>query len=112
MATIEFYYDFSSPNAYLVHKLLPDIAARYGVRMLSGVRFCWVAFSSPPTIRPRWSPFSGIPGKVDYMRVEMARFIERFAVPLCVQPAFSGELFGAHARSGARARYRLGAALY
>lgn len=27
---VEFVYDFCSPNAYLAHKVLPDLAARHG----------------------------------------------------------------------------------
>ena len=30
MSEIRFYFDFGSPNAYLSHRLLPDIAQRTG----------------------------------------------------------------------------------
>jgi 2-hydroxychromene-2-carboxylate isomerase len=87
MATIEFYYDFSSPNAYLVHKLLPDIAARYGADVVWRPILLGGVFKSTNN-KPPMVAFSGIPGKVDYMRVEMARFIERFAVPFAFNPHF------------------------
>ena len=31
MAKIEFHYDFGSPNAYLVHKVIPSITDKTGI---------------------------------------------------------------------------------
>ena len=33
MSEIRFYFDFGSPNAYLSHRLLPDIAQRTGASL-------------------------------------------------------------------------------
>ena len=32
MSNFEFHFDFGSPNAYLSHKVIPDIEARRGVK--------------------------------------------------------------------------------
>lgn len=80
MQQIEFMYDFGSPNAYLVHKSLPALAKRcdaevvYRPILIGGV--FKATNNQPPLIA-----FAGIPGKVDYIRVEMARFLERHKLP-------------------------------
>jgi 2-hydroxychromene-2-carboxylate isomerase len=80
MQQIEFMYDFGSPNAYLVHKILPALAKRcdaevvYRPILIGGV--FKATNNQPPLIA-----FAGIPGKVDYIRVEMARFLERYKLP-------------------------------
>ena len=80
MQQIEFMYDFGSPNAYLVHKILPALAKRcdaevvYRPILIGGV--FKATNNQPPLIA-----FAGIPGKVDYIRVEMARFLERHKLP-------------------------------
>jgi 2-hydroxychromene-2-carboxylate isomerase len=80
MQQIEFMYDFGSPKAYLVHKILPALAKRcdaevvYRPILIGGV--FKATNNQPPLIA-----FAGIPGKVDYIRVEMARFLERHKLP-------------------------------
>ena len=80
MQQIEFMYDFGSPNAYLVHKILPALAKRcdaevvYRPILIGGV--FKATNNQPPLIA-----FAGIPEKVDYIRVEMARFLERHKLP-------------------------------
>ena len=32
MPTVEFHFDFGSPNAYLAHEVIPSIEARAGAR--------------------------------------------------------------------------------
>jgi 2-hydroxychromene-2-carboxylate isomerase len=80
MQQIEFMYDFGSPNAYLVYKILPALAKRcvaevvYRPILIGGV--FKATNNQPPLIA-----FAGIPEKVDYIRVEMARFLERHKLP-------------------------------
>src|SRR5690606_26853125 len=72
--TVEFHYDFGSPNCYLAHKVIPGIEARTGVRftyfpiLLGGV-FKLTNNASPV------QQFAQIPAKLNYMRLEMRRFI-------------------------------------
>jgi 2-hydroxychromene-2-carboxylate isomerase len=76
MKTVEFHFDFGSPNAYLSHRVIPAIERRTGARfqyvpvLLGGV-FKLTGNQSPATA------FAGIRNKPDYDRLEMQRFITR-----------------------------------
>ena len=72
--TVEFIFDFGSPNAYLAWKVLPAIAARAGAEIvlkpcLLGGIFKLTGNQSPMTA------FGGIKGKLDYEMLETRRFI-------------------------------------
>ena len=73
---IEFIFDFASPNAYLVHKILPEIAGRYGAEiklipcLLGGI------FKATGNQAP-FNAFAGIKGKLNYDRLEVQRFVTR-----------------------------------
>jgi 2-hydroxychromene-2-carboxylate isomerase len=74
--SVEFLYDFGSPNAYFVHKVIPDIEQRTGaaftyVPMLLGGVFK-LTNNQPPMVQ-----FKDIPAKRDYMRLEIMRFIKK-----------------------------------
>lgn len=76
MTPIRFYFDFGSPNAYLSHKVIPDIEARSGatfeyVPVLLGGIFKLTGNQSPA------AAFAGIRNKPAYERREMHRFIQR-----------------------------------
>ena len=84
---IEFYYDFASPNAYLVEAVLPGLAARHGVSIrrvpvLVGGIFKTVG-NVPPLVR-----FQDLPAKTDYLRLELDRFVARHKVPFRWTPTF------------------------
>jgi len=74
--TPEFHFDFGSPNAYLAHRVIPDIEQRTTVRfryvpvLLGGV------FKATGNRSPR-EAFAGIRNKPDYERRETERFIAR-----------------------------------
>lgn len=72
--TVDFIFDFGSPNAYLAWKLLPDIAARQGAQVrlvpcLLGGIFKLTGNQAPMVA------FGGIKGKMDYEMLETRRFI-------------------------------------
>ena len=74
--SVQFLFDFGSPNAYLCHKLIPEIEARAGIRfkyvpILLGGLFKLANNRSP------MEAFSTIPNKLAYERLEMKRFIIR-----------------------------------
>ena len=74
--TVQFLFDFGSPNAYLVHKVIPGIEARGAVRfeyqpILLGGLFKLANNRSP------MQAFGDIPNKLAYERLEMQRFIRR-----------------------------------
>lgn len=79
MVTVEFHFDFGSPNAYLSHLVLPEIEQRTGVKfeyvpiLLGGV------FKLTNNRSPAES-LIGIKNKPEYERLEMNRFLRRHGI--------------------------------
>jgi 2-hydroxychromene-2-carboxylate isomerase len=79
MASVEFHFDFGSPNAYLAHRVIPAIEARTGARfryvpvLLGGV------FKATGNRSPAES-LQGIRNKPEYERLETERFIRRHGI--------------------------------
>jgi 2-hydroxychromene-2-carboxylate isomerase len=74
--TIDFIFDFGSPNAYLAWQVLPGIAARSNAQVnlipcLLGGLFKLTGNESPMTA------FGKVKGKLDYERLETQRFIAK-----------------------------------
>ena len=77
--TAEFLFDFGSPNAYLVHRTIPQVEARGAVKfsyipVLLGGIFKAIGNQSP------MMAYGHITAKRDYDRLEMQRFIARHRV--------------------------------
>ena len=76
MAGCEFLFDFGSPNAYLAHKVLPEIEARTGAKfdyvpvLLGGI--FKLTNNRPPMVA-----FGDVKGKMAYEMKETERFIRR-----------------------------------
>ena len=71
-----FWFDFASPNAYLSHRVIPEIEARTGVRFryvptLLGGLFKLTGNQSP------MAAFAGVKNKLEYESLETRRFIAR-----------------------------------
>jgi 2-hydroxychromene-2-carboxylate isomerase len=88
MARVEFHFDFGSPNAYLAHRVIPEIAQRSAARfeyvpvLLGGV-FKLTGNRSPA------ESLAGVKNKPDYERLETARFIKRHGITgFCPNPFF------------------------
>jgi 2-hydroxychromene-2-carboxylate isomerase len=74
MKTLEFIFDFASPNAYLVHKVLPGLTARTGA--IIDYKLCLLGGIFKGTgNRAPMIQFADIKGKVAYDRVEFNRFV-------------------------------------
>lgn len=72
--TIDFIFDFGSPNGYLAWKVLPGIAARTGAKLnlipcLLGGIFKATGNQSPVTA------FGGVKGKLEYEALETRRYV-------------------------------------
>jgi 2-hydroxychromene-2-carboxylate isomerase len=73
---VQFHFDFGSPNAYLSHKILPEIERRTGVKfdyvpiLLGGI------FKATNNRSPM-EALAGIKNKYEYERLETKRFIEK-----------------------------------
>jgi 2-hydroxychromene-2-carboxylate isomerase len=81
--TVEYYFDFGSPAAYLASTQLPQLAADTGAAvlwrpMLLGGVFAATGNSSPVTV----------PAKGRYTFTDFDRFAQRYGVPLKRNPAF------------------------
>lgn len=76
---IEFHFDFGSPNAYLVHKVIPAVSEKTGVEfeyvpiLLGGV------FKATNNVSPGVS-LQGVKNKPDYQRIETERFCEAHGI--------------------------------
>ncbi len=73
---IQFLFDFGSPNAYLSHKVIPQIEQRQGVKfeyvpVLLGGLFKLTSNRSPA------EAFAGIKNKREFAQLEMRRFIQK-----------------------------------
>lgn len=74
--SVEFHFDFGSPNAYLSHLVIPGIVERTGVEfdyipvLLGGV------FKATGNVSPAVS-LQGIKNKGEYQALETARFLEK-----------------------------------
>ena len=76
MKSVQFLFDFGSPNAYMCHKVIPQIEARTGARfeyvpILLGGLFKLANNRSPA------EAFADIPNKRAYDKLERERFIAR-----------------------------------
>ncbi|MDZ7668845.1 MAG: 2-hydroxychromene-2-carboxylate isomerase [Gammaproteobacteria bacterium] len=85
---IEFHYDFGSPNAYLVHKVIPATTAETGIEfeyvpiLLGGV------FKATNNVSPAVS-LQGIRNKPEYQRIETQRFCREHGIePPVANPHF------------------------
>ena len=74
--SVEFHFDFGSPNAYLSHKVIPDVEARTGVSITYVPVLLGGVFKATGNQSPVMA-FAGIRNKPEYERLEMMRFIER-----------------------------------
>lgn len=87
MQRIEFVYDFCSPNAFLAHKLLPDLAARRDLKLeylpvlLSGV------FKATHNQSP-FEAFSENRQKSAYLTHDLHRFARRRGINFHMSPHF------------------------
>lgn len=76
MTKAEFLFDFASPNAYLAHRVLPQIEARTGVKFTYTPVLLGGLFKLTGNQAPMLA-FAGIPNKLAYEMLELRRFIAR-----------------------------------
>jgi len=79
MITVEFHFDFGSPNAYLSHLVLPEIEKRTGVKFAYVPILLGGVFKLTNNRSPAES-LVGIKNKPEYERLEMTRFIRRHGI--------------------------------
>lgn len=87
MKPVEFQFDFGSANAYLSHKIVPDIEARTGAHFKYSPVLLGGVFKLTNNQSPMQA-YANIPNKLNYERLEMQRFIERHHIPFVMNPHF------------------------
>ena len=75
-ATIEFIFDFASPNSYLAYRALPPILERAGARLVINPCLLGGIFKATGNVAPGIA-FAGVKGKLDYEMLEFRRFIAK-----------------------------------
>ncbi len=82
--TLEFYYDFGSPTAYLAHKRLGQLSAQYPLEVIYKPMLLGGVFKATDNTSP-----VAIPAKGAYMMAhDLPRFVRRYGVELNPNPFF------------------------
>ena len=74
--TVDFLFDFGSPNAYLSHKVIPQIEARTGAKFVYVPVLLGGLFKATNNRSPM-EAFADIPVKLAYERLERERFVKK-----------------------------------
>lgn len=84
---IEFFFDFSSPNAYLAYKVLPDLAACHGAKVAFRPVLLSLVFKATNNQNP-FEAFSENRKKTAYLTHDLHRFARRRGVSFHMSPHF------------------------
>ncbi|HEY5106873.1 MAG TPA: 2-hydroxychromene-2-carboxylate isomerase [Caulobacteraceae bacterium] len=82
-----FYFDFGSPNAYLAHRVIPDIEQR-GKRRFAYVPVLLGGLFKLSGNQAPMVAYAGVPAKLAYERRETQRFIHRHRLTAFVMNPF------------------------
>lgn len=74
--TIDFIFDFASPNGYFAHRALKGVAERTGARVNLTPCLLGGIFKATGNQAP-FVAFGGVKGKLDYEMLEIRRFVAR-----------------------------------
>lgn len=81
--TVDFYFDFGSPAAYLAWTQLPQLCADTGAQLVWKPVLLGGVFQATGNRAPMTVPLKG-----RYLFVDLARFARRYGVPLHFNPNF------------------------
>ncbi len=81
--TVEFFFDLGSPASYLAHTQLPDLCRDAGAELVYRPMLLGGVFQATGNASPTM-----IPAKGRYMIRDLARFAERYGVPMRFNPHF------------------------
>jgi len=76
MKNLDFYYDFGSPNVYLAWRALSQVQ---GLTLTLKPALIGGIFKAANN-QPPWQAFAGVPAKMNYMMVEIRRFVELYDI--------------------------------
>lgn len=81
--TVEFFFDLGSPASYLAHTQLPLLCRDTGATLVHRPMLLGAVFQATGNASPAM-----IPAKGHYMLRDLARFAERYGVPMRFNPHF------------------------
>ena len=81
--TVEFFFDLGSPASYLAYTQLPGICRESGATLVYRPMLLGAVFQATGNASPAM-----IPAKGRYMLRDLARFAERYGVPMRFNPYF------------------------
>lgn len=81
--SVEFYFDYGSPNAYMAYGRLPAIAARTGARVVPRPMLLGAVLKATNNFSP-----AEIPAKRPNSQRDLRRFSNKYAVPYAYNPHF------------------------
>lgn len=81
--TVEFFFDLGSPASYLAHTQLPDLCRDAGAELVYRPMLLGGVFQATGNASPAMIPVKG-----RYMIRDLARFAERYGVPMRFNPHF------------------------
>ena len=87
MKTIDFYFDFGSPNAYLAWKVLPALAERVGATVVMKPVLLGGIFKATNNQSPMQA-FAEVKGKLAHQNRQIDRFVQRHAITFAWNPHF------------------------
>jgi len=73
---VEFHFDFGSPNAYLSHRVIPEIEQRTGVKFRYIPVLIGGVFKATNNVSPMVA-LEGIKNKAEYQQLETERFLRK-----------------------------------
>jgi 2-hydroxychromene-2-carboxylate isomerase len=79
MTDVIFYFDFGSPNAYLAHKVIPEIERRSGAKFVYVPALLGGIFKATGNRSPA-EAYAGIPSKLRYEGLETQRFVKKHGI--------------------------------
>jgi len=79
MKDVIFYFDFGSPNAYLAHKVIPEIERRTGAKFRYVPALLGGIFKATGNRSPA-EAYAGIPSKLRYEGKETERFVRKHGI--------------------------------
>jgi 2-hydroxychromene-2-carboxylate isomerase len=79
MTDVIFYFDFGSPNAYLAHKVIPEIERRSGAKFVYVPALLGGIFKATGNRSPA-EAYAGIPLKLRYEGLETQRFVKKHGI--------------------------------
>ena len=85
--SVEFLFDFGSPNAYLSHEAIPAIEQRTGATFVYVPILLGGIFKATNNKSPI-ETLAGVKNKPEFMELETRRFLKRFGVAPCAKNPF------------------------